>query len=768
MQQLSRAWWLVLALTSLAWAPATSAAPANAGGGNSPPGQANGRPPNILFIIMDDVGIDQMSVFGYGGTDAAATPNIDAIAHAGVRFRNVWAMPECSPSRAVFFEGRYPLRTNVMSALLSDDLANSQVSPFEVTTPQVLRKRRYESANFGKFHIATSTNNPYGMGIVAALGWDYFDGFLDGAPHPIDKTAGGVAQFQNPAGVSYSCGFVPNFSADPNRPGGADTGACRFADNTCQVMSTPDQRTPGYSCMEQGGIFWPNLTCSDTTPGQSAFGNQNAYYAWERVINFADGRVEDFKPDDPSMGTRRFIGEVLTDSAVSWINTEKKGNKKWMVTAAYPQIHAPYQQVPPALLPPGSDPQTDLDCTPNIPKGEGIANYHLLSNQLLESMDAEIGRLLVQTGLASYNADGSLNYQPENTDTMVILLGDNGTYGPGVKDPFDPTRAKGYVYQTGVWVPLIVAGPMVSSPNREVRSMVNIADLFQLFGEIAGVDVRQVVPSSHILDSQPMLAYLTNPNQAGIRQTNFTQTGPNIHVGTPPPCIVVTTGVNACVQLFPSADICHLEGGKWFGPNPDEGTVVFQNCCALQNQAPPDVSPVSIVPEVQSAIRNDAYKLVQFTTPNCKAPPGSDGNYPSATTTEFYLIDEAPGAPRLDKSQNPAPLCADTTISSGVMHNCPGMLNQQQAAVYNSLLVSLNGQNGQGGILNSEPACPGDGNLDKLVDQKDVQAWKSFYDLTSPPGMISSWYDFNHDGVTDKTDLGTIQTYLGTHCLPKK
>src|SRR5262249_21454552 len=80
-----------------------------------PPLQSH-KTPNILFVIMDDVGIDQMHIFGYGGATPPRTPNIDAIARAGVRFRNTWAMPECSPSRAMFFEGRYPFRTNVFSA----------------------------------------------------------------------------------------------------------------------------------------------------------------------------------------------------------------------------------------------------------------------------------------------------------------------------------------------------------------------------------------------------------------------------------------------------------------------------------------------------------------------------------------------------------------------------------------------------------------------------------------------------------------------------
>ena len=86
---------------------------------------------------------------------------------------------------------------------------------------------------------------------------------------------------------------------------------------------------------------------------------------------------------------------------------------------------------------------------------------------MLEAADTEIGRLLVQTGLATYNSDGSLNYHPEQTNTMVVIIGDNGTYAVSVKLPFDLNLSKGTVYQTGVWVPLIVAGPLVADPGRE-------------------------------------------------------------------------------------------------------------------------------------------------------------------------------------------------------------------------------------------------------------------------------------------------------------
>ena len=87
---------IVLCLAGLAWMAPAAANP-------------SADRPNILFFILDDVGIDQMKVFGYGGATPPRTPNIDAIANAGVGFRNFWAMPECSPSRALIFEGRYPL-----------------------------------------------------------------------------------------------------------------------------------------------------------------------------------------------------------------------------------------------------------------------------------------------------------------------------------------------------------------------------------------------------------------------------------------------------------------------------------------------------------------------------------------------------------------------------------------------------------------------------------------------------------------------------------
>jgi hypothetical protein len=717
---------LTLVLAALALTISTSSAYADASADTA------GRHPNILFIVMDDVGIDQMKIFGYGGATPPNTPNIDAIAHAGVRFRNVWSMPECSPSRAMFFEGRFPFRTNIRFAILGNDLANSQVSPFEATTPKVLRQANYESGLFGKFHLASPTFNPYGNGSPHALGWDIFDGFLEGAPHPIDSTAGGVAG-TNGTGP-YTCGFVP----EARFPNGASTGACYRANGACAVISTDAQHpTPGRSCMEQGGIFVPNQACQSTPPSNLNFGVDNAYYVWERVLNHPDGSVEKLSLSDPR--ARGYVSLATTDAAVQWINSR---NGRWMATVAYANVHTPYQPPPISLLPADSIPTSGFDCTGNNPLG--IVGMRILSNQMIEAMDEEIGRVLVNTGLARRSADGLLDYHPEQTNTMVIIIGDNGTFAPGVKLPFDLNRAKATVYQTGVWVPLIISGPLVEAPNREVQAMVNIADLYELFGEIAGVAVRDAVPKLRLIDSMPMLAYLSNPNQASIRQTNFTQTGNNIHLNDQPnpPCVVDLTSPPTCVQIFNVQAICTIEGGTWYGPG---AQTQYPSCCAVKN-ANVYPSGLSILDDAQAATRNDRFKLVQRQEPDCSAPQPK----PAKTVTEFYPINEDVPIPQIDRE-------GDNLCSSA---GCPNGLNPEQSQNFNALSEALVN------LESSEVPCPGDGNEDKRVNRKDILDWGIFAFQSNPlsPGFSSSWYDFNHDGQTDFSDLATILQNLGKKC----
>lgn len=702
--------------------PVVPPAPPDEHAGGDTPGK---RPPNILFVIMDDVGIDQMASFGYGGLTAPALPNMDAVANAGLRFRNTWAMPECSPSRAAAFVGRYPVRTGVYAATGPNDLANSQVSPYETTVPMLLRQAGYESALFGKFHLAGPEHNEAGHGTPALLGWDHFHGWVGGLPGSIDATAGGIV-----AEPIYGCGFVPGSAA-----GGADTGACHYPDRSCTPMSSLqlDQQPAGLQCLDSGGIFVPGQACGAPPPTLD-FTRENAYYVSPLVI-IKDGQVEQVPFTDPR--ARGYRTTIEADAAIDWIKARAGSDQPWMATVSFSAAHTPLQQPPARLVPErNARAMAALDCTDR-------AQVRAIQDRMTEAMDHEFGRILIETGLATPAPDGGLVYDPAATNTVIVIVGDNGSLGFSVKAPFNAQRAKGTAYQTGVWVPLTIAGPQVQQPDRDVEHMVNMVDLFQFFGELAGIDVHQAVPRT--VDSAPVLPYLTNPEQASLRSTNFTITGYNAQAGGARngPCIMSS----ACSQVPMSKGVCEDNQGIWWGPGYTDDSVIdnggagYASCCQV-NQALhlAGREPSTILPEVASAIRNERYKLVQNTTQHYDIASNTCG---VVMSTEFYEVDQAAPTPLLDN--------ADKNLLQGT-------LTAQAQQAYDDLSARL------AALLASEPDCPGDGNRDGVVDATDQANWQRI----AMDWGHSSVYDFPvdgvHDGLTNHVDGMVVQRNQGLEC----
>ena len=684
---------------------------------------AKNPPPNILLIVMDDIGIDQWKLFGYGGTTPAAMPNIAAIAKAGIRFQNLWAMPACSNGRAALFTGRYPFRTHVYTAIGNDDLANFMVNPNEVTVPRLLKQRGYKSALFGKFHIGIQSNNPYGYGMVQALGWDYFDGWLDatGDPSSIDQTAGGVS----PADT-WSCGFV----RDANH-GGADTGACYAGNNTCAVMTKSGTEAPGRVCRDSGGIFDPNQPCANPVPGYINFGTLSGHYVSPLVINNEDGSIVQVPSTD--LRARTYRGTEVVDAAIAWINQQPK-DQPWMASMAFATAHTPVMQPPSQLLSPSETDTSNLNCS-------DLIDQRVLTNQMEEALDMEVARLMVATGLASRGQNGQLIYNPKKNRTYVIFVTDNGSLGSVVKAPFDGSRSKSTVYQTGVWCPGIVAGPAVKSPGRKVLAMVNIADLYELIGELAGIDVHQSV--SQTVDAQSMLPYLVNPTQPSIRKTNYTEIGTNLHANSEinGPCQYNTT---TCTQIAPTKSVCEDNNGIWWGAGATDPSTAgipgdgLKLCCDVAVWQANHAQTIStdIYPLEAFGIRNDSYKLV---VNGYQAYDATSNACVAKTTTELYIINENVPIPKLDTAD------ADL-LATGKS------LNREQQKNYDALRAQLTK------LLASQPACPGDINLDGIVNYLDVAEWTMFQELSMGN---SSWADLNLDGLTNSVDLAIILQNFG-------
>ena len=73
---------------------------------------AKPQPPNIIFIMVDDLGKEWVSCYG---AEDNKTPNIDALAEGGMKFHNAYSMGSCTPSRTTLLTGRYPSRNGWVS-----------------------------------------------------------------------------------------------------------------------------------------------------------------------------------------------------------------------------------------------------------------------------------------------------------------------------------------------------------------------------------------------------------------------------------------------------------------------------------------------------------------------------------------------------------------------------------------------------------------------------------------------------------------------------
>lgn len=113
--------------------------------------------PNIIFILTDDLGFNQIGAYG---DTPIKTPNIDRLAASGVRFTQAYAgNTVCSPSRVSLFTGRD-------SRLMSNNSNTVKLQPYDQTIAHVLKYGGYDTALFGKYSIGPEmgVTDPLAMG----------------------------------------------------------------------------------------------------------------------------------------------------------------------------------------------------------------------------------------------------------------------------------------------------------------------------------------------------------------------------------------------------------------------------------------------------------------------------------------------------------------------------------------------------------------------------------------------------------------------------
>ena len=109
------------------------------------------RPPNIVLILVDDLGYGDLGCFG---AKDIRTPHLDRLAAQGTRFTDFYvAQAVCTASRAALLTGCYPNRVGMQGAL--NHTSRFGLNPSEWTLPKMLKDRGYATACFGKWHLGT-------------------------------------------------------------------------------------------------------------------------------------------------------------------------------------------------------------------------------------------------------------------------------------------------------------------------------------------------------------------------------------------------------------------------------------------------------------------------------------------------------------------------------------------------------------------------------------------------------------------------------------
>ena len=217
-------------------------------------------------------------------------------------------------------------------------------------------------------------------------------------------------------------------------------------------------------------------------------GEEHGYSHWE-------------KDDRGELGwSDTYMATDTTDEALAFMASAPE---PWVLVVAYNLAHVPVHVPPGALNLAGvTERSTDLE------KMEAM----------VMALDAEVGRLL----------DGLPSKARERT--TIAYLSDNGTVPGFIEPPWNPGRGKGTTYDGGVRVPLIIAGPHVSTPGEETDALVHVADLFPTIAEIAGVDPGALTfeEGEHQgepipLDGVSLLPLLEDPSGEPPRATVYTE-----------------------------------------------------------------------------------------------------------------------------------------------------------------------------------------------------------------------------------------------------
>lgn len=371
----------------------------------SPSPVAAQQPPNIVFILADDLGARDLAV---DGSRFHETPHLDQLAARGVRFTAAYAAaPVCSPTRASLLTGRHPARIGITDWL-----------PGRAPQP---------------------TDRVLAPALPAHLG-------------PDDRT------------------FAESFRAAGYR--------------TALVGKWHLGNTPDHL---------PTAHGFDVNIGGSGKGHPPSYFSPYRLANLPDG------PAGEHLDAR------LTREAISFVRDATAEKRPFLLVMSHYAVHTPLQ-APADLVAKyeaklAAAPAPGPDFTTDGPDGRvRVRQTHPTYAAMMESLDRSVGAIVA-----------ALEELGVSNQTLIVFTSDNGGLSTAEGSPTSnlPLRAgKGWAYEGGIRVPLIVTWPGKIPAGHITNTVVSSPDFFPTLLELAGLPREE---NAH-RDGRSFAVALRNPS----------------------------------------------------------------------------------------------------------------------------------------------------------------------------------------------------------------------------------------------------------------
>jgi len=155
-----------------------------------------GKPPNIFYILIDDIGFGDLGSETLNALRGYKTPAINEFAREGMRLARMYTEPSCTPTRVAFMTGRHPFRNGMGNTAV--DISGFGLAAKEVTLAEVLSEVGYNTVHIGKWH----------MGDIQEA-WPNYQGF-DYAAFPIHQQGQLTIYHDDAADEEVSVGIGKN------------------------------------------------------------------------------------------------------------------------------------------------------------------------------------------------------------------------------------------------------------------------------------------------------------------------------------------------------------------------------------------------------------------------------------------------------------------------------------------------------------------------------------------------------------------------------